>query len=126
MDTAVLVKTETSAAWKLLEALRGKDFPMTAAFWHYLPDAEVWRLVIATVLVDSVGSIAAYTKLQSLLNDLPEDISEEFSVANITLLSSASEQLTKLRKRYGNVPFDKSYIRRVSLSPEEAYIYFLS
>ena len=125
MDTAVLVKTDRSAGWKLLEALKARDFPMTAAFWHYLPDAEIWRLVIATTLVDQTGFIAAYTNLQTLLNDLPEEVSEEFSVANITLISPTAEQLVRLRKRYGNVPWSQSYIRRVSLSSEEAYIYFL-
>ena len=125
MDTAVLVRTEREAAWKLLEALEKERFPMTAAFWQYLPDAETWRLVIATPLVDEIGSIAAYTRLQMALNQLPEEISEGFSVANITLLGPDSEQLMKLRKRYGAVTWERSHIRRISLSPEEAYIYFL-
>jgi hypothetical protein len=125
MDTAVLVRTEREAAWKLLEDLEKEQFPMTAAFWQYLPDAETWRLVIATPLVDEIGSIAAYTRLQTLLNQLPEEISEGFSVANITLLSPTAEQLVILRKRYGNVTRNRSHTRRISLSPEEAYIYFL-
>ncbi len=125
MDTAVLVKPQRDAAWQLLDALRSKQFPMKAAFWQYLPDAETWRLVIATALVDEVGSISAYTKLQILLNELPDDISEEFSVANITLLSPAAELVNKLKKRYGSVLPDKRIIRRISLSPDEAYIHFL-
>ena len=125
MDTAVLVKTQIQEASKLLEALKERNFPMTAAFWQYLPDAETWRLVIATRLVDETGAISAYTKLQTLLNDLPDTTTEDFSVANMTLLSPAADQLKNLKKRYGHVPPGKSYIRRVSLSPDEAYIHFL-
>lgn len=125
MDTAVLVKTQIQEASKLLEALKERNFPMTAAFWQYLPDAETWRLVIATRLVDETGAISAYTKLQTLLNDLPDTTTEDFSVANMTLLSPAADQLKNLKKRYGHVPPGGSYIRRISLSPDEAYIHFL-
>ena len=125
MDTAILVRTEREAAWKLLEALEKEPFPMTAAFWQYVSDAETWRLVIATPLVDEIGYIAAYTRIQTLLNQLPEEISEGFSVTNITLLSPTAERLVKLRNHYGIIPKNRSHIRRISLSPEEGYIYFL-
>ncbi len=125
MDTAVLVKSQRQAAWTLLEALKDKQFSMSAAFWHYLSEAETWRLVIATALVDELGTIAAYTKLQRLLNELPEDIAEDFSVANITLVSPKAERIANLQARYGHVPLSRSYTRRTSLSPDEAYIHFL-
>ena len=125
MDTDTLVKSQIEDGWKLLDALKQKQFPMTAAFWKYLPDAETWRLVIATEKVDDPGPIAAYTKLQTLLNELPNDISEEFSVLNITLLSPKAEQIKQLKEQYQSVPWKKAFIRRISLSPDEAYIYFM-
>lgn len=125
MVTDTLVKSQIEDAGNLLDALKKEQFPMTAAFWKYLPDAETWRLVIATEKVDDPGPIGAYTNLQTLLNKMPEDISEEFSVANITLLSPQAEQLKQLKKQYKPVPWKKSFIRRISLSSDEAYIYFM-
>jgi hypothetical protein len=125
VDTAILVRTEREAAWQLLEGLKETDFPMTAAFWQYRLDNEIWRLFIATKLFDEAGSIAAYSRLQGLLNGMPDEITEGFSVSNISLISPDSAQLKKLRQRYGKVGFNRSDIRRFSLAPEEAYIYFL-
>jgi hypothetical protein len=125
MDTAVLVKTEREAAWHLLEELKKTDFSMSAAFWQYRSDNEIWRLHIATKLVDEVGASVAYSRLQQRINEMPEEISEEFSVSNISLISPNSAQLDKLRHRYGKTDFNRSHIRRFNLSPEEAYVYFL-
>ncbi len=125
MDTAVLVKTDREGAWNLLEELKRKDFSMSAAFWQYLSEDETWRLFIATKLVDKEGSIAAYSRLQALINDMSPEIAEEFSVMNISLIGPHANQVNALRRRYGKIDFTRAHIRRFSLSPEEAYVYFL-
>ncbi len=124
MGSAVLVKDEKEAAWEMLEGLRNAEFPMDAAFWQYLPDVESWRLFIATPLVGEQGPIAAYTRLQTELNRIPA-VADGFSVTNISLISPASEQVARLRKTYGPVENHPARVRRVDLSPDEAYIYFL-
>ena len=125
MDTAILVRTEREAAWQLLEKLAETGFPMSAAYWQYRSDDEIWRLCIATKLVDEIGSSAAYSRLQELINNMPEEISEGFSVSNISLIDPASVQLDNLRQRYGKIDVNRSRIRRFNLSPEEAHVYFL-
>ena len=125
MDTAVLVKTDREGAWNLLEELKRKDFSMSAAFWQYLSEDETWRLFIATKLVDKEGSIAAYSRLQALINDMSPELAEEFSVMNISLIGPDANQVNALRRRHGKIDFTRTRIRRFSLSPEEAYVYFL-
>ncbi len=125
MDTAVLVKTEREAAWQLLEALKQENFPMTAAYWQYLPDYERWRLYIATPLVETSGSIAAYSRLQELINSFPEETADGFSVSNISLLKPDARQIRTLQQEFGTLEFTKSRTRRINLTPNETYIYFL-
>ena len=126
MDSAVLVRDYRDAGWDLLEQLASARFPVTAAFWQYLPESETWRLFLATPLVDEVGSIVAYTRLQTLLNQIPTQAADLFSVMNISLISPHSDQIAELRKRYGPIEKDRSRVRRISLSPDEAYVYLLT
>jgi hypothetical protein len=125
MDTAVLVKDERDAGWKLLEKLQENGFPMEAAFWMFLPDAEVWRLFIATPLVKTEGSNAGYYRLQGLINTLDVEIAEQFSVSNISLVAPDSDIVKEVTRRYGKIPFDRNVIRRFSLAYGEPYIYFI-
>lgn len=125
MDSAVLVKSDLEAGWELVNALRNAKFPMTAAFWQRLPDSETWRLFIVTPLVVSKGPFDAYGQLQEQLEQLPDEVTDGFSLANISLVRENSEMVRDLKKRYGTIPWNGAHIRRLSLSTEEAYIYFL-
>jgi hypothetical protein len=52
---------------RLLEALARKRFSVKAAMWHYFTESEVWTLVIVSPAVDRLGTLAAYTRVQSVL-----------------------------------------------------------
>ena len=54
----------------LLQGLEQQSFPISAALWYYLPEAERWRLVIASQFVDSQGPMAAYMLVQRVLATL--------------------------------------------------------
>jgi len=41
--------------------------PIRQAFWAHFSGAEEWRLVIVTLLADSVGPLGAYTAVQRAL-----------------------------------------------------------
>src|SRR5258708_761573 len=102
MGSAILVKDFREAGWEMLEAIEKAGFPMYAAFWQYLPDAESWRLFIATPLVEKLGPIAAYARLQTELNRMPA-VSEGFSGSNISLVDPKSELVANLKRRYGTI-----------------------
>jgi hypothetical protein len=65
MASATLVESNIGLGWRLLKALDDDKFPVTAAFWYYLDDAEDWRLFIASPVVDQEGSRAAYDRILS-------------------------------------------------------------
>lgn len=70
MDQSLLVTPQIDGGRRLLGALDAEGFPVTAALWFYLPDAERWRYVVATPLVDERGPLETYTRIQSVLGPL--------------------------------------------------------
>lgn len=125
MATATLVKDYREAGWEFLKELKNKQFPYRSAYWRFLSDSESWRFYIATDLVDNIGIDGAYGKLVEILRGMDHDLKEVFSVLNVTLKSPNSEDLKALEKRYGKMKPDRKLIRRIEISPEEAYVYQL-
>ncbi len=67
MDRKELSEESIQLGRKVLIGLDQAHFPVTAAFWLLLPETEGWRYVIATKLIDELGPIEAYGKLQKEL-----------------------------------------------------------
>jgi hypothetical protein len=68
MGKAVLVESDTEQGRRLIEALDQGGFPVVAAFWSFFPDGDLYRLVIASPVVDEKGPREAYTKIQEVLH----------------------------------------------------------
>lgn len=49
-----------------------EGFPVAAAFWRYPTADSDWRFVIASPLVDELGSLPVYQRLQAALDRLRE------------------------------------------------------
>ncbi len=125
MASTILVKEYREIGWELLDGLSDAGFEVQGAYWQYLPDSESWRLHLVTPLRDRVGSNAAYTQLQEIINKMSEEVRDEFSVMSVTLVSPDSKQAKELRERYGVVEENRARVRRISLDYDEAYLYFL-
>jgi len=125
MAAATLVKDYREAGWEFLKELKLKQFPCRSAYWRFLPDSESWRFYIATDLVDNMGIDGAYGKLVEIMRGIDHDLKEVFSVLNVTLKSLNSEDIQVLERRYGKIKPDRQLIRRIEISPEEAYVYQL-
>lgn len=54
----------------LVEALDAVGWRPTAAFWFYVPEANAWRLLLASPDVSTKGPREAYTTIQSALGEL--------------------------------------------------------
>ena len=66
MVAPALVDRKIERGRRLLKKLDDSPFPVTAAFWYYFPEAEQWRLVIASPTVESQGRQAAYTEIHKI------------------------------------------------------------
>jgi len=146
--TASLVKQARLEGWRILEAMRESssfDFQIEAAFWVYDDSWESWRLYAVTPQVNAVGSLHLYGELQKLFVVLrPVDTSgavtegvmiggvlygveddESLTLDDITFISPNNPIARDMRRRHASVPFDRSVVRRVSLTSDEPYIYQL-
>jgi hypothetical protein len=54
----------------LVRKLDESDWRVSAAFWFYFPDANAWRLLIASPEVEEKGPREAYTAVQSAMATL--------------------------------------------------------
>lgn len=80
----------------VVSGLEKLDVLVKAAFWLLLPDQHVWRLVIASPEVRSLGPKAVYRKVTAALKRLPPDI-QPISTKDITVLED-NNQLVQLLK----------------------------
>lgn len=72
MATAILVGRDLSAGERLLAELDRESFPVIAAFWRYPTADSDWQLVIASPLVDELGALPVYQRVQEALDRLRE------------------------------------------------------
>ena len=63
MASSALVEAKIKDGKRVIDRLDKAGIVVTAAFWYYIEDAENWRLIIATPLVESEGPRAAYAKI---------------------------------------------------------------
>jgi hypothetical protein len=124
MATAALVDRSIDLGRKIIAVLSRAGIPVTVGLWAYASDAEEWRLMIATPLVDDIGPLAAYKKVQKAVEKA--GIESEFPLRRIFLKSPKDRTLRLLdhesrslgREDYHsvNAPIEGSFV-------EDAYVY---
>ena len=128
MVASALVDRKIERGKRLIKKLDDSGFPVTAAFWYYFPQAEQWRLVIASPMVESQGRQAAYTEIHKIQRRglrLPL-----LSVSEITAVSHRDPIVkllgTAVRTGPGiaGIAFSRNVINGIYI--EDAYIYRLS
>ena len=128
MDTPTLVKEQIEGGRKLLAALDREGFPLDAALWWYAAEAEEWRFLLATPLVESQGPREVYQQIQAILQKLPPE--ERLPLASISVVSPNDERIRSLRRllRTGpgvsSVRLSKSVVDNLFI--EDAYVYRVS
>lgn len=129
MVKTALVKEDFDDGRNLLKDLDDNGFPVTAAFWLYLEDSEVWRYMLASPIVDKEGPSDAYEKIQSIITKISPKIS--ITLMNVSVIS-VKDDLVKLLKSAVSTPpdaiagirFTRNRINNVFI--EDAYIYRMS
>jgi hypothetical protein len=122
-------ETEVELAWgKHRAAFVGRpDVRVRAAFWWYFSEAEEWRLVIATPLVDEVGPLSAYGLIQTKLSSISPPLT--LALQNISLISPKDDRVKAFKKALKIAPdpvgirFTRSALNGAYI--EDAYVYRL-
>ena len=122
-------EAEVELSWgKHRAAFVGRpDVRVRAAFWWYFPEAEEWRLVIATPLVDEVGPLSAYGLIQARLSAISPPLT--LALQNISLISPKDERVKAFKKALKIAPdpvgirFTRSALNGTFI--EDAYVYRL-
>ena len=71
MARTLVVELDVEGGRKLIEALDEAGFVVQSALWFLAPDADEWRLIISTPVVDKSGPLKAYEGIQNALHSLP-------------------------------------------------------
>jgi len=66
-----LVDIEVDAGQEVIDAIRSK-MRLRGALWYYFPEAEEWRLVLITPLVDQLGSREVYSRILKVIRQSEE------------------------------------------------------
>ncbi|WP_395140709.1 hypothetical protein [Armatimonas sp.] len=113
-----------NVGWFLLDKLNLAQFSIDAMFWSDFDEGD-FRLYLATPLVDSSGTLFTYELLGKIFAENHLDSEWGFAIYEVTLIGLKHPKLAEIRQRYGSVPPDRKWVRRVSLSSGGAYVYFL-
>jgi len=126
--TDTLTDEMVRAGEQLIQSLDANGFPVRAAFWYYLRESEVWRLVIASPIVSQLGPTVAYRQIHNVVDEMATDAAK-ISLNDITVVENDNHRVSLLRAAVG--PKRKAAGIRLSqnvingLMIDDAYIYRL-
>ena len=125
MVTATLVESKIKVGEKLIRNLHEAGFPVQAALWLYLSEPDVWRLVIGTPLVKSVGPKATYTRIDDIVRESLDD--DDLSLREISVVEPKDSLIAALRRTISTgsgvsgIRMSRNVIGNIFI--EDAYIY---
>lgn len=125
MATAALVdRSNIDLGRRVIAALTRESIPVAVGLWAFASQSEEWQLTIATPLVDEVGPLSAYGKVQKALQK--HNFEDEFPLRRIYLKSPKDRVLRMLQQesralgredyRLVNAPIAGNFV-------EDAYLY---
>jgi hypothetical protein len=126
MAASPLVKDHVELGKNAAKALDAASFRAPAIFWLYVSDAEEWRFVVGTPIVDSDGPRAAYAQIQKALkNTTPElPLSRVFAMSPNDALIRALRKAVPTGPGITGIRFSGNTVNNIFI--EDAYIYRLN
>ncbi|HZM63530.1 MAG TPA: hypothetical protein VFB59_00165 [Candidatus Saccharimonadales bacterium] len=95
MDRKELSEESIKLGKKVLVGLDKAKFPVTTAFWFLDAESTSWRYIVASKLLDDLGPIEAYGKLQKqLLKILGKN---SIFIKNVSIVSPAHPLINLLK-----------------------------
>ena len=74
MVTETLSQEMIDAGRELTQRLDRHNLPIAAAMWLYLSESDLWRLIIASPIVEECGPRRAYQLIQKELRAAPQKV----------------------------------------------------
>src|SRR5215467_4274748 len=96
---ATLTESDLSFGKKISEQLKRAQFPFKGALWLYDEQADDWRLIVGSDLVDSEGPRSTYLKLASAISNVS---GSDFQKMRITVVSPESTLFAALRSVFAH------------------------
>ena len=128
-------KNLRDSGWELLRRIQKANIPLAGLFWAEFSEGD-WRLYVVSPLVDTEGTGRVYELIRPLFPIETENGKDGEVVTLDDLNITTPRNRTVLgardwaRARYGtadgSVADDERIIRRISLTPSDAYIYYLA
>ena len=115
-----------SAGEELTRRLDKARFKVTGSLWFYIPDSNVWRMIIVSPKVGIDGPAKSYKKVRSVISHIPDDMPKIY-LKDITVVDPKDPLISLLRKAtktgsgISGSRFSRSAINGVFV--EDAYIY---
>ena len=133
MAEEVVVKENLSremieAGRKLTVLLEDAQISICASLWLYLSEPNRWRLMIASPMVSKSGPRGLYEKIQSLILESPEMLSE-ITLFNISVVEPNHRAVATLGASLKTVPVGGMKFSGQAVNGyyvEDAYIYKLT
>ena len=97
MVKGALLDRHIEAGATLVNELDRRGEHVSSALWYYYPDAEQWRLLLASPSFDAKGSRQAYADLSRLLTELGTAV-EGISFDDIKLVLGNDHLVPVLKK----------------------------
>ena len=92
----ILTKEMIQAGADLIRRLDEAHLEVNASLWLYIPDANLWRLVIASPAVTAEGPKRVYQNIQSVLSQGPDD-AYEVTLSDISVVENTDPLITLFR-----------------------------
>jgi hypothetical protein len=106
MDYVPLVETQIEDGRQLMARLAAAGVEVIAASWIWDDEDGQWYLFLASPVVDRLGEIKAYRRVQPLIRQMPAPFSlQPFDVKLIEVADPITKDLVAYRDRYaGRTP----------------------
>ncbi|MBI3325977.1 MAG: hypothetical protein HYZ81_04640 [Nitrospinae bacterium] len=125
MTKETLTKEMIQAGAELTRRLDAAGLVVSASFWLYIPEANLWRLLIVSPEVSTAGPKKVYQKIQSVLPQIPEIALQDISVVEQTNpLVSLLRTAVRTGEGISGIRFSKNTINGHFI--EDVYIYRMS
>ncbi len=111
---------------KLIERLDAVNTNIKSSFWLYVSEEKIWKLIIASPLVDTEGPREYYKKIVEV-NALAGELEETISLHDISVTNTSNQIVQLLKsaintgKEIAGIRFSKNTINGMFI--EDTYIY---